>query len=377
VHALVVDRAADLEPFVHEWDDLAVASGQPAMAPSWQLAWWRHLAPTGAQARVVVVTEGGRLIGIAPYYSQAPSRGRVDYKPFVAGFTHRLSPLAVAGREREVAGVIAKELAASRPRPDMLVFEAIDAGSRWPEAVAHAWPGPLRPWRYRKAMLNGPVIESGNKDFDRWMSSRSANFRSQMRRGRRNIERAGGAFRMVEHHDDAERVIGAMLRMHHARWDKRGGSGIGAGASDMLADVARELVPSGRLRLWVLEIGEQIACVQAFISAGGNTMHWNGGFDEAWAPHKPAIITIFVGIEDCFRRGDERVDLSAGDPEYKLRFADSNAPASWTGITPRGLRYPLTRASLVNKQIASGAWAFLQPHLSENDRLRLKRLLRR
>ena len=49
---------------------------------------------------------------------------------------------------------------------------------------------------------------------------------------------------------EIEQDIGAFIRLHHARWDPRGGSdALDEGVERMLHEIAQELVASGRLRL--------------------------------------------------------------------------------------------------------------------------------
>lgn len=373
MRSTLIDSIDGLSPYIAEWDALALEVRNPAMAPALQLAWWRDMAPVGAEPRVTVVTDGGHLVGIAPYYAQRPGHGRRDYRLFGCEVFGRVSPLAAAGGEHEVAAVMAATFADAIPRADFLTFEGVDAQSPWPSAIGGSWPG-KRPWTYLMAEHPAPVLDIGGRDIETWLSSKSANFRSQMGRGRRKLEKAGAVFRCVEP-AEIPHYVAEMMRLHRERWNGRGGSGLGDGVEEALAAAAEDLAPSGRLRLWVLETEEHVIAVELFISANGETAYWNGGFDEAWAAYKPAALTIYAAVEDCFARGDRRVDFGPGDQPYKLRLADTNRPMTWCGIAPRGHGYPRTRASLLEKQFIIGSRKLARRHLSSHTRQRIKQLM--
>ncbi len=119
-----------------------MAAGRPLASPKWLMPWLRHAAPSGAEPRVVVVSDGGELIGIAPFVVQRGSLGRADYRLFGVPFTERREPLAREGRGEEVAAEVARVLGGASPRPSIIALEGIDIDSPWPDRLATALPGP-------------------------------------------------------------------------------------------------------------------------------------------------------------------------------------------------------------------------------------------
>src|SRR4051812_15232323 len=98
--AHVLDDVDAVAAHAGAWDALAVALGRPFCAPAWALGWWRHAAPHGALGlRPVVVTDGDEVIGVAPFFAQRKSPGRADLRLLGAHTSHRIAPLAAAGRE--------------------------------------------------------------------------------------------------------------------------------------------------------------------------------------------------------------------------------------------------------------------------------------
>lgn len=374
--AIIADSLERVEQFRTGWDELAVAAGRPMTAPAWMCSWWRHAAPAGCLLRCVVVRDGEQVIGVAPYYVTI-ARGRVDYRLIASGIAQRLEPLAAAGREQEVATAIGAALCAAYPRPSLVSLEGVPADSPWPTLLRGALGGPLGTARYSTSRQDAPTVTLAGLDFAGWLESKSSNFRQQLRRMRRKLEKEAAVIR-VSGLDEVEADVESFGRLHGGRWKERGGSGVlSEGLLRALTETGRELIPAGRFRLWMIDVDGEAISAQVFLAAGGELAYWNGGFDEQWAPFKPAMVAIFAAIEDAFERGDRRLDLGGGAQDYKLRFADSSDPLQWTGLIPRGPRWPLTRAQLAPMVTSYRARAVLRERLSRERQQQLKRLLGR
>ena len=374
LETVLITEIEELERLSERWRELAHACSCPAALPGWQLAWWRHLAPRGALLRAVAVFDDDRLVGLAPFFVN-PGR-RVDYRLLGAGITHRLSPLAAPGREREIASLVVDALAGASPRPDLIAFEGIDAGSPWPQAFVDSWPGKLRPWRYVTSTHPAPVLELRGS-FEEWLATRSSNFRQQIARARRAIEAKGGSIHLALESTEIERALDAFADLHLQRWKKRGGSSLDEDVFALLEEGAHDLVERGEMRLWVIELGGKVVCVAIFLTAGGEILFFNSGFDESHGDLKPGLVALFAAVEDAFARGSRKFDFGGGATSYKLRFTSGDAPIHWIGIVPRSRRYLLTRARLAPQQWGSFVRRLSRRFLSPRQRTRIKRLLSR
>jgi CelD/BcsL family acetyltransferase involved in cellulose biosynthesis len=342
----LIEDLASLEKLGPEWDELAVACASPLMAHGWVMAWWHNLAPANAEPRTVAVRDANKLVGLAPFYIAPRKRHRIDYRLPGIELAARLSPLAVPGREWEVAGAVADALCTARPRPDLIALEGHSVGSPWPVALRNAWPGRLRPLLRLYLVKGAPTISLSDESYEAWLAGKSSNFRSQMRRAGRQFEAAGGSAR-VSTHETLRSDIEAFMRLHTTRWEDLGNSGIVAIADrlpSMLEEAATEQLDSGRFRLWILEVDGEPISAQLFIAANGEVAYVNGGWDERFARLKPAMLGILRAIEDAFARGEHRIDLGAGEQPYKLRFADGNEPVAWSILMPPSARLALTSA---------------------------------
>jgi CelD/BcsL family acetyltransferase involved in cellulose biosynthesis len=332
-----------------DWDRLAVLAGLPQMAPAWVLAWWRHLAPHGAVPRVVVVRERGELIGLAPFYVQDVRRAQVEYRLPGKELAGRLAPLAVPGREWDVADAIGQTLFSTTPEVDMIALEGSPLASQWPVALRDRWPGAVRPVLRQYHVHGCPTVSLRYDSFDAWLAGKSWNFRQQMRRHRRRFIAAGGTER-TSTRETLDSDIRTLLRLHARRWEGRGRSklvALGEPFQRMLEDVGLDLLAEDRFRLRLLEIDGEAVCAQLYLAAGGSVLYFNSGWDERFAHMKPSLIGMFGCVEDAFARGEREIDLGPGEQAYKLRFADGNDPVAWNLLMLPSQRLPLTYMSML------------------------------
>ena len=373
VRAELLDDLDAVRPLVAAWDALAVRAGQPYCAPAWMLAWWRNVAPPDARLRVAVARDGDELVGIAPCWARRVPVGVESLRLLGAGTSSRVEPVAVPGREREAAEALAGALAGAVPPPASVVFDGVCVDSSWPERLAAGWPGGRAGRVHRQLVIPAPTLRLEGRTHEEWLAGRSGQFRSQLRRARRKLEAQGGAFRLSEG-ERLEADLDAFARLHHARWSGRGGSdALNAHVELMLLEAARELAPSGRLRLWMIDVDGRPISAQLFVAAGGEAAYWLGGFDEEFASLKPSLLALWDAVQDSFARGERRVDLGAGGQEYKYRFADGEDSLAWMTFVPPSGRAALARGRVVVLDARRSVGRMLGPE----RRARLKRLLAR
>ncbi len=370
----LVEETADLDPYLEAWDALAVAAGRPYCAPGWMLAWWRAAAPAGARLRVAVaVDEAGELIGVAPFWGER--RMGVEWLRLLAApVSQPTSPLAQAGRERECASALAGALAGAAPAPGVLGFDGVPAGCPWPRLLADGWPGGGSARLHTDQSLTAPTVSLGLGDLDEWLAGKSSNFRSQVRRMRRKLEGRGAAFQRIGPDGDVDAALRELARLHHSRWDARGGSAaLDEQVERMLTLAAAELAPSGRL--WISAIVAEGRTVSAhlIVTAGDEMAYWLGGHDDAWAAQKPGLQALVAAVGDGLEGGARRLDLGPGAQDYKLRLADGAQTLEFLTLLPPGPGRLRNRTALAVHE----ARRELAQRLTEEQRARLRGILRR
>jgi CelD/BcsL family acetyltransferase involved in cellulose biosynthesis len=193
--------------------------------------------------------------------------------------------------------------------------------------------------------IGAPTVALAADDLDEWLKQRSSNFRQQMRRMRRKLEKAGATFRVSETPEELRRDLREFERLHHARWDFRGGSmSLVPGADKMLEDAGLALLDSGRFRLASIELDGRVINSQLFVVAGNESSYWNGGFDDEYGQFKPSYVGIVDAISRALDAGEDRLDLGPGEQDYKYRFSDGEDRLRWMALVPHGPLYGVARA---------------------------------
>lgn len=373
VKTKLIEDVADAEALYLTWDEFAKAAGLPFCAPAWMLAWWRNARPERARLRLIAVYDGDELIGLAPLFS-LKKRSGVNEAHFLGWQASvRAEPMAVTGREAEVATAIVEGLQTLKPRIDVLMFEGVPTRSRWPTLLCEAWPG-KDPFKHRAYPTLAPTLDLTGRDYEAWFASRPAHFRQEARRRRRHLEQQGAEFILAETAEDVVDALDAFFRLHHSRWQTRGGSRVlTEEVQAMLLDAALALVPETRFRIWTIRVKGEVISAHIFVAAGGEVAYWLGGFDDAWAKLGPAIQSVLKALEDAWARGDKRMDFGAGAQDYKYSFAESQDVLESVMIAPRSSSYPLTRLQLVPRLAREAVSTRMSPELRE----KLNRLRRR
>lgn len=370
MRVIVAEDLDSLAPYVAAWDALAVERGRPFCAPAWMLSWWRHARTGDARLRVVLAIDDGEVAGVGPFFAQVGPLSLTEMRLLGAGFSHRIGPLARTGSEESVAVALAKALAGLQPRPASVVFEGIDREDPWPDLIAAAWPSRRPPRLRTDATMDAPIIELRGA-YDEWLERRERHFRKESRRTARRMEEEGVRCRVAAD----ERAVEELLRLHHARWENRGGSNVGDQARLVITDAAEELRSDDRLAVALLEAPEGAVAAELLLCAGDTAAFWGGGFDSAWARNAPGTQAMLLALRVLAAHGTQIADLGGGAHAYKRRLADSSRPLVWQTVFPRGSRYLMIRMRLAPKHTFH-ALRRLTNRLPVNARRRLKHILR-
>ncbi len=380
----MIVELARLEEIQDAWDALAIANAEPTSGPAWMLGWWRHVAPPGAQLRVVAVHDRNELIGIVPLCTEPRDPHR--YRLLAHDFTSSVTPLAQADRTWEVAGAAAERVSRARPRLTALGLAPLLASSPWATALRDVWPGRMQPLMLRHSVANAPTITLDHTSLEDWLSSRGSSFRANARQRRRQFERAGGTARMSTYETVAA-DIQKFIVLHAGRWQKLEQLGksrlaaLGDRLPLLLGELAQALLPTERFRLLLLELEGEPVAAQLAIAAGGELAGINTGWDERFKRFSPARLAVLYTLEDCFARGERRLSLgreesyrlTQGTSSYKLGFADGNNPVAESVLIPVGVR--LARTLMATNDVSRQIRRRIRRTLSDDEVDKLRDLL--
>jgi CelD/BcsL family acetyltransferase involved in cellulose biosynthesis len=363
----VIESLEAAEGLAAEWDELAESLGRPYCSPAWLLPWYRHVAPPGAQTRIVVARDEQGLAAVAPFYAER-RRGVWSYSLASTDIAYRVEPLVRPGAGDDAVRAMAAGLAGARPAPGLILLTGVLVEANWAERLRAAWPSG-KAWVHRRPLVAAPILPIDFGDLDSWFKTKSSNFRRQMRRFRRRVDEAGAVHRVTESEDQIVADLAEFERLHRSRHEWRGGTdAFPPGASEMLAEVGRRLLPSGRFRLASIEIDGKAINSQLYLSAGKELTVWNTGFDGEYANLRVSYIGLVDGVEAAIEGGFDRFDLGPGTQRYKYRFAEGEDELETVAVVPPGARRVVGRLVYAPDQLRAAVAQRLTPE--QKDRIR-------
>ena len=316
----------DLDSGRDEWSELAERAGNLFGTWEWATAWWRVYGDGQPLLTTICRDGGGRAVAILPLY--LAMRRPVRVIRFVGhGAADQLGPVC-APEDRGAAAEGLRALLAER-------------ASRWDVLLAERL-APLDGWRELLGARvlhteESPTLKIEGRSFDEFLASRSRNFREQVRRRRRKLERhRGPSFRLA----DSESLgadLETLFRLHDARFADGESSAFTGPRREFHRHFARAALDRGWLRLWTLELdGEPAASWYGFRFAGAD-WYYQSGRDPRFDRDSVGFVLLSHTIEQAFDAGMSEYRLLRGGEEYKGRFA-SEDPGLETVALARGPR---------------------------------------
>jgi CelD/BcsL family acetyltransferase involved in cellulose biosynthesis len=315
---------ATIDPLQPEWSELAEQSRSVFQTWEWAANWWRHFG-RDRLLRVATIRLDGKLVGILPLYVWATRPLRI-LRFLGHGPGDELGPIVDAGHRPAVARALPAVLA--QLDWDLILAEQLPADQGWSDPLAGR----------RILGEASPVLEFGDGGWERFLRTRSRNFREQLGRRERKLAREHQVrYRLADGARDLASDLDILFRLHRARWAGR--------YSAFLADepfhrsFAAAASERGWLRLWVLEVdGEPVAAVYGFRLAD-TECYYQAGRDRRWDHYRVGFVLLAHAIREAADDGIVEYRLLRGDEEYKHRFGTHDPGLETVGVS-RGLAAP-------------------------------------
>ncbi len=371
--AEIVTEAAALSELAPEWQRLAELRGNAFVTPQWFHAFLGAYGDAALPYVAVSRRGDGSLRGLVPLTitESRPFQRRLMFAG--ANLGDRFHPVAAPEDEAAVAAATGVALAQRRREWGSLVLRHVEASSRWPQALVQAdarvfatvWDDP--------SVLPYLVLPGTWEEF---LASRSRNFRSELGRKLRGLERDHTvSFRQAADEAMLGRDLDCFFELHDRRWAARGGSSSATPrARDFHHDFAAAALREGWLRLWFLEVdGVPVATWYGWL-LGRRYEYYLAGFAEDWARYSVGLLLLAHTVRDAIEEGAVEYDLLLGGEAYKDRFATSSRLVM-NGVATRSL-HPRHAAARLEVALRKAGRRLPEP---ARDRVRVagKAMLRR
>jgi CelD/BcsL family acetyltransferase involved in cellulose biosynthesis len=311
--ALGLRPAESLEALREPWTALGDRSGNIFSTWEWATTWWRHYGAERPLQLATLHDESDRPVAILPLYQAF--RRPVRIARFVGhGAADQLGPVCAPTE----SGVI-EALAGSGHELgwDVLLADRLPGDSGWGAAIGG------------KTLTHesSPVIDVAGLTWDDYLARRSSNFRSQVRRKERKLERDHGmTYRLSDGGpEQLSRDLDALFELHRARWREEGSGAFEDTREAFHRDFASVAAERGWLRLWLAEVdGKPIAAWYGFRFAGAD-WYYQFGRDPEWDRSSVGLVLLAHTVRDAIEAGQREYKLLRGGEGYKDRFATGDA----------------------------------------------------
>jgi CelD/BcsL family acetyltransferase involved in cellulose biosynthesis len=330
----VTDTVA-LERIEPIWRELAARRGNPFLTPEWFGSWLRHYGDDADPFVPVVCRPDGSVRGLMPFVVSGRRSNRT-LRFAGADFGDYFHPVSPEGVDEEAVAIgAAHVLRTRRGEWSTVVADYVDDEARWVQSFVSNRSLRLHAVPYHEHRSLYYSISLRGSSWDGYLASRSSNFRSQLGRKRRALEREHEVrFRLCREPASVDRDMQTLFELHLDRWRTRGRTTLDSErARAFHLDFARAAAEQGWLRLWFLEVGGETVAGWYGWRLGNKYLYYQAGFDPAWGAHSPGLLLLARTIEAAFEEGAAEYDLLLGDEEYKTRFATGSRTARTVVMT--------------------------------------------
>jgi CelD/BcsL family acetyltransferase involved in cellulose biosynthesis len=335
----LVSMTADLDALQPAWSSLHQECGAIVFQSyEWQRTWWKHLGEPdpGRELHVIVLTEAGRVICIAPLQvERVPALGplRLRRLGFMGGvLTDYLDVLIAKGFEDRCFDRIAAHLAAG-PVP----FDVISLGDIPDASPTRA--GLLQALRRHGFEGDAFVSEQCPRTqllatWKETLASFDGNHRRQLNKRCRQLqERFKVELEVCRREEDLAGDVQAFIQMHQHRWTSIGRKGVYAepAVAAFQTEVSRLFFGRGWLYLSFLRVdGARISALCSFKHRDELAYYLNGTGEagEAWKL-SPGLVQHCLCMEDLVPQGVRVYDFLRGTERYKYECGAADVP-NWT-----------------------------------------------
>ncbi len=322
------------------WSDLfeRAADANTFLSHEWLCSWWRAYRPN-AQLRILVASEAGHLVGIAPMMLASEARLGVPARVlrFIGDGTHETDHMNLLV-DRVHAGAALSALLHATVSLDWNVaqFNQMPEASELTRAVrlfAEAR------WRTRVEAVPCPrcILPAS---YEALLASLPPRMRTSIRSTRRRLSQKYRVdFGMHESPDELDPALQALYSNHASRWQAIGQPGVFVDPRKrtFYSLLTPALLARGALRFYYLKLDGRIVAQEYCFAHEGTVMLLQEGFDYALAPENVGNALRAMVFERLISEGALVYDFLAGVSRHKR---------TWSNDTSNDLRIECDRGAL-------------------------------
>lgn len=329
-----IDTERGFEALRDEWNTVLAQSASNNLFLTWEwVSTWWELYGSGALLYVLTArADDGRLLGIAPLHRRHRTvlgLGSVDVVEFIGSggdvTPEQLDFIVVAGAEASVTPALVAwiENDPSVRGIDLRPFAAGSPNLPYVDGVLRTHKGRLR----CDADSVCPVLPlpASRAEF---IAGRSKNYRKKMREYQRRCERDLGAHvRLSASHDELDRDMSALVRLHKKRWEGRSRAFRSANYVEFHRRLANRLFDKGWVRMFALDSSRGPLAMLYCFSYADRYYFYQAGRDPDCNKHRVGLVLMHSAIEQAIDEHARVFDFLRGEEDYKYMWAAAEVKA--------------------------------------------------
>ena len=305
------------------WDDLALAARNLFATHAWASTWWGEYAD-GATPHVLVDDPQAPRV-VLPLHSRGRALRQVRW--IGHGPADLLGPVCAPEDLPRAAPLLRAALESGDLPADVVLLQDCPVAAPWWE------PFEARPISTEVS----PVLRfAEGLTWESWLASKSKNFRGQVNRKPRTLERDHDVVVRLATAETLAGDLDALFALHAARWE---------GDSPLLDPrqhrftraFATLALERGWLRLWSMDVDGRCVSSLLTFAFGPDVYCYQFGRDPEMDRESVGFVLLVHAVRDALESGAREFRFLRGDEDYKYRFADADDPVG-TYALPRGLR---------------------------------------
>jgi CelD/BcsL family acetyltransferase involved in cellulose biosynthesis len=374
-----IGRLEEFDSIRGEWDALVRASRRPTLylTHAWLSTWWECHQSRERQLLLVLVYDGARLIGGAPFMK---SSGRLLGLPVAKIELLTMMPVAaspsncsgeldfifVAGRE-DVVGAIFRHLAEHHRWHFIRLYPLPESSPtlKLLQGVAEATGTVLH---QKEAFANACLhLEHG---WDEHAKTVSKQFRRTIRQHEQKLLKLG-TVRFVEYRTpfEVEVMFNDVLEIEKASWKWGKGVAINSVAfRGFFRRLAISAAGLGWMRLWMVELDGRNIAYDFCVAYDGKVQSLKKSYRTAYREYFPGGVLESHCFAAMAGEGAREINLLSGDEEYKRK---------WSPVLERHVEVMLFNGTAYSRLIGRLFFTSRLEHWRERLNMLAKRVLRR
>jgi CelD/BcsL family acetyltransferase involved in cellulose biosynthesis len=342
-HSKIIKGGVDaLEELAPDWRLLSDRSAvrEPFYRPEWAIAHMHAFSPN-AQVAIATAESGSELKAVLPLVEERCFFYGVPVRKFRgAANVHscRFDMVRADGADGEAAAGSIWRALKDMPGWDLIELPDVPEGGALEELIEVA-----RRENYpvaRRESMHSPYIPLDGLQGDDapWLTRTSANFRSTVRRTKRQLSELGNVALHRITSADPERLQ-SFYELERSGWKGQKGTAIACDerTRHFYDEIAGQAEKFKYLSLFFLELDGKPIAAQFGITYGGRYFMPKMAFDERYRRFGPGHLLIHEILNDCVQRGLFEYDFTGPAAEYKGKWSPAQRTHSTFWIFQKGV----------------------------------------